>query len=299
MECSGNLATIKRTLAKVDAFQFRCPTGMGVYLIPWLNLTVRKNGWYKYAGNWNQSNPPMGYGIQRFWLKHFNKRKVTINGTWPGQKQNFISFENPCLTNSEVVEGGKLIESKDYSGKLDFCFVGRLETAKGVGTIIQAFEELKENDRIGTIHLVGDGDERSGFEHKANRTGLDFRFHGFLNRFEVAEIMKQSHIFLLPSTASEGFPKVIAEAANYGCIPLVSDVSSIAQYVKDGVNGRTINISNQKLVEDFTEVVSQILNEGEQLRVLARSAAEMSKTFTFERYNRRIKDEILSSAQNG
>ena len=45
---------------------------------------------------------------------------------------------------------------------------------------------------------------------------------------------------VLPSY-SEGFPKVIAEAMNFGCIPIVSDISCIRQYIINGKNGFLIN----------------------------------------------------------
>src|SRR5690606_16873972 len=72
---------VNSTLQNVDYFQLRTPTGIGVFLIPYLTLFVRKKGWYKYAGNWNQERPPLGYALQRTLLKR-QERKVTINGKW-------------------------------------------------------------------------------------------------------------------------------------------------------------------------------------------------------------------------
>src|SRR5690606_41847313 len=66
----------------------------------YLTLFCHKKGWYKYAGNWNQKKPPLGYALQRWMLKH-QKRKVTINGSWPKQPKHCITFENPCLTEKE------------------------------------------------------------------------------------------------------------------------------------------------------------------------------------------------------
>jgi len=82
------IKTVFRELKRADAFQFRAPTSMGIYLIPLLTLFTRKKGWFKYAGNWMQSNPPMSYRFQRIWLKKMNHRKVTINGKWQGQKDH-------------------------------------------------------------------------------------------------------------------------------------------------------------------------------------------------------------------
>ena len=53
---------------------------------------------------------------------------------------------------------------------------------------------------------------------------------------QSVHIYSKCDFIILPSK-SEGFPKVIGEAMNYGCIPIVSDVSCISQYIQNGVNG--------------------------------------------------------------
>src|SRR5690606_33345359 len=57
---------IKNVLDQADVFQFRAPTGIGVYLIPYLTYFERKKGWFKYAGNWDQKNSPPAYALQRW-----------------------------------------------------------------------------------------------------------------------------------------------------------------------------------------------------------------------------------------
>lgn len=287
-----NIKIVSEIIPKVDYFQFRAPTGMGVYMIPWLFLE-RTKGWFKYAGNWAQKNPPLGYAIQRWLLKNQSKYKVTINGRWAGQPAHCITFENPCLTNLETEEGIAILNRKDYSGQLNFCFVGRLESAKGVGRILRAFSQLKDHSKIGVIHLVGDGVERSKFELIAKDIPLDIRFHGFVERNKVAEIMKDCHVFLLPSTASEGFPKVIAEAANYGCIPIVSDVSSIGQYIKHLDNGFLVSHKDEEGLE-FINVIQDI-NFNQNLKEIALRAQKISSRFTFEWYLNLIETKILNS----
>ncbi len=85
------IGLVLRELKKSDWFQFRAPTGIGVFLIPYLELNNHK-GWFKYAGNWIQPNPPMGYRLQRLYLKClFRKKKVTINGSWLKQSPHLIS----------------------------------------------------------------------------------------------------------------------------------------------------------------------------------------------------------------
>lgn len=240
------IKTVNSVLKKTDCFQLRAPTGIGVFLIPYLTIFSKKKGWYKYAGNWNQQSPPLGYALQRFMLKRQN-RKVTINGSWQNQKTHCLSFENPCLTESDLENGVRVRNAKNNNGSINFCYAGRLEREKGVERIIKAFNNLDEemSSKVGTVHLVGNGTEIEYFKNLGEKSRIDFVFHGFLPTDRLFQIYESSHFFIMPTTASEGFPKVIAEAMNFGCLPIVSNISSIGQYVTDGKNGFLISPVNE------------------------------------------------------
>ncbi len=288
------LGKVREVLRKADVFQFRAPTGIGVYLIPWLSLAVRKPGWFKYAGNWMQAHPPPGYRWQRFYLRHLQRRKVTVNGRWPDQPAHCLSFENPCLTEEDRAMGAQVLTEKGFAPPWRLCFVGRLETPKGVGRILEALARWPRPGQIEALHLVGDGPERARFEAQAEKLSIPVHFHGFLPRERVFEIYRQCHFFVLPSAASEGFPKVIAEAANFGCVPIVSNVSSIPHYVKDGVSGCVWNMQATAF-SDFLEASLANMTE-RQLRDRARAAYEMAGDFTFSRYIQKIRTLILGPA---
>lgn len=282
------ISTVHKTLNHVDVFQLRTPTGIGVFLIPYLSLFSNKKGWYKYAGNWAQKNPPLGYALQR-WMLTKQKRKVTINGSWLQQPAHCLTFENPCLTETDRQEGLQVSTSKRFQPPFSFCFVGRLEDAKGVQRILDAFGSLNFLEKVAAIHFIGDGQKMEHYKKQAEALNLPTHFHGFLERDKVFEIYKQSHFFLLPSTASEGFPKVIAEAMNFGCLPLVSNVSSIGQYVNDG-NGFIVNPCTS---EELLVLLNAIMDIKEGLfKKMAVTAHKTVFQFTFENYRKRIKNEI-------
>lgn len=280
------ISTVSSVLKQVDCFQLRTPTGIGVYLIPYLSVFSKKIGWFKYAGNWNQKNAPLGYALQRWMLKR-QSRPVTINGMWEDQPKHCLSFENPCLTLNDI-EIGKTL-SKSLTGKLSFCYVGRLETPKGVERIIEAFLMLssEEQSRVDTVHLVGSGEEVGYFKSLVQNSEVNFVFHGFLPRREVHEIYKSSHVFLMPTTASEGFPKVIAEAINFKCIPVVSDISSIGHYIKNNDNGILLTtITSQSVLEAIKRL---FLFDDSNCEVIYKNNLEIVRRFTFSYYNTRMK----------
>jgi len=251
----------------------------------------KKIWWHKYAGNWVQESPPFFYGLQRWWLSKVKWSKVTINGHWPDQPSHCLSFENPCLTEEDRQAGKQALAEKSFRPPWRLCFVGRLETAKGVGRILEALKQYPQPEQIEALHLVGDGPERAKFEQMAEQLAVPVYFHGFLPREQVFEIYKKCHFFLLPSTASEGFPKVVAEAANFGCVPVVSNVSAISHYVKQGVSGNVWRIEEGH----FSSFFQAVFSDTEEVFVRhAESAYEMAGLFTFSRYNERIRREILN-----
>lgn len=286
----GVIATVRRTLKKVDVFQLRTPTGIGVFLIPYLTLFSKKKGWYKYAGNWNQENPPLGYALQRWMLKR-QSRKVTINGKWPEQPKHCLTFENPCLTEEERQEGLIITKNKSFEPPYTFCFVGRLEDPKGVQRIIDAFGKMEDLEKVKAIHFIGNGEKRDTYRKQCEEMGIPAIFHGFLDRGAVFEIYRAAQFLLLPSTASEGFPKVIAEAMNYGCLPIVSAVSSIGQYINP-TNGFIVAPCSSVGLQ---ELLGQIMGlDQESLKIKAGEAHKAAKDFTFENYRHRIKTAILN-----
>lgn len=286
----ATITKVHEILKKVDVFQFRAPTGIGVYMIPYLTLFIKLPGWYKYAGNWNQKNAPIGYGLQRWFLKN-QKRKVTINGSWKNQGSQCLSFENPCLTEIDRINGLKSIKLKEFKAPFTYCFAGRLEEEKGVSRIIEAFSLLEDKLWVKEVHMIGDGAGLSAYKELAEKSGVSFVFHGFMNREQVFAIFQKSHYFLLPSTASEGFPKVIAEAMNFGCIPIVSRVSSIGQYVQHKKNGLIVSpVTSEVLCAKINE---SFLLAPERIKAMQVFNHELGKKFTYGYYTNRILNEIV------
>ena len=253
-----------------------------------------KKFWHKYAGNWNQKTPPTSYYLQMLLLKKAikNNSVATINGKWPNQKYNILSFENPSLTLNELEEAKLKFQKKKYDGKLNFCFVGRMEDAKGVERVIKALKLIHNYSEIDYVYFVGDGPKISNYKFQANQIEHDnIIFCGSLERSQLNDIYEKCHAILLPTSASEGFPKVIGEAMAYGCIPVVSNISSIDQYVseKNGIILKTLEPSG------LTKTIEEILLNRDELKKRAHSCINLAKVFSYEAYNKKILKMILKN----
>lgn len=286
------IAVVLKNTKGASEVQLRLPTSMGLFLLPLFSFFIARKFifWVKYAGNWEGANQPLSYRLQKNWLqKNYAKCNVTINGFWTNQPLHCHSFENPCLTESDVLLGQSVALQKDFSAGFVFVFVGRLENAKGVQRIIDALKIIPQ-DKIKMVHFVGDGPKKEAYLAQLDFLQDKYKFHGFLGKSAVHKVLAMSHFFLLPS-ASEGFPKALAEAASYGVIPVASNVGSISHYVTEE-NGFVWDfegkISYAAILEKAIETEPLLLKQ------ISNRAICIGEKFTFEKYREKLEELVFS-----
>ena len=277
---------ILREVADSDVIHVRCPASISLVALSVLQVRRQpRKRWIKYAGNWNPgSEDPLSYRLQRAWLRSgWTRSYVTVNGEWPGQPLHVHSFLNPCLTEREVEEGRRAAVEKKLGRPMRLLFVGRLEKEKGVGHAIRVLERLRARAIDAELDLVGDGPERRTFEDLSRELGADdiVRFHGWLRRTVLGTLFAQAHFLLLPTVASEGWPKVISEAMAYGAVPLAGSVSCIPQYLARFRSGRALPADDEQAFVDAIIAYSAMPASWQEESM---RAVEASALFTYIRH---------------
>jgi glycosyltransferase involved in cell wall biosynthesis len=150
---------------------------------------------------------------------------------------------------------------------------------------------LIERQKIGKIQIIGDGPERDYLIENIQGDDL-VKYWGKKSKEFVVEKMRESHFLFLPTLASEGFPKVVAEAWANSCLPIVSDVSCIGQYVKDSENGYLVNHLN--LENSFNEKAKGALNCSDiDFQLMVSQSRKQIDLFTYEYYHKQILKHII------
>ena len=280
---------ILREIIKHKYIHTRAPSNPAVIAMFLSYFFSNKTFWHKYAGSWIDKASYF-YEQQRLFLKKLNKNSlITINGNYEMNNQQFFSFENPCLDLNDRVFGNEIVSKKVIKGKINFCFVGALNEHKGVRKIIESFTKI-DSEKIGVLHFVGDGEDKEVYLKLSEKIKYEVIFHGFLAKDKIKDVYSKTHFILLPSK-SEGFPKVIGEAMNYGCIPIVSDVSCIDQYIKDGENGFLLKYpTTELLIESIKKAI--VLDKKLHKKWIEYNYS-LAQKFTYNYYNSRIKTEIF------
>lgn len=280
------LYRINKELRNATHVQVRLPMGIGPFLL--LFFKFRKRNfllWVKYANNWSAKNIPISNKIQRTILKkNFLNCKVTINGFWNDQPEHCYSFENPCLEKEDIETGRLLIEVKKYNVRPVLIFVGGLHRAKGVDILVEFLKSV-DSELIEFFHIVGEGEMSSSLSEVLKAKNFNCKLHGGLAQSELYKLLQQSHFIILPSK-SEGFPKVLAEAMCFGCIPICSDVGSVGHYISNNVNGFVMSeITNESLSISFVEALRKSADERRSIAIKGHEIAEL---FTFENYLQKL-----------
>jgi glycosyltransferase involved in cell wall biosynthesis len=124
----------------------------------------------------------------------------------------------------------------DASEGLSLACVARLDTAhKGQDILLQVLSLPHWRERKVRVSLVGKGIHERGLRRNAEHLGLtSVDFAGHLD--DIEGVWSKHHALVLASRY-EGMPLALVEAMLCGRAPIITDVASHAELVRDGVNG--------------------------------------------------------------
>ena len=125
-------------------------------------------------------------------------------------------------------------------------FVGRLESMKGVDTLLKAFAKAITG-LSPDIHLriVGDGSLQTSLKKLSSELEIDHRvtFAGRVSHIAVFDEYARAEIFCGLSR-SEALGNVFLEAQAAGCAVLATDTGGIPDIVQDGVSGILVPVDD-------------------------------------------------------
>lgn len=167
--------------------------------------------------------------------------------------ENVISMPNPVVLDKEYKFD---INSKNKT----VLYVGRVNSGqKRFHSVLNIWKSIQDKLPDYSLDVVGDGPDRAYFEKKAVEMGLQrITFHGFQN---PTEYYKNSQASLMTSNF-EGFPMVLVEAMQYGCVPFAFDsFAALHDIIDDGKNGFIIPAFNE---EEYADRLISFLGESEE-----------------------------------
>lgn len=148
-------------------------------------------------------------------------------------------------------------------------FIGSLIKRKRVEDILKlaiSYPAIKFN-------IIGDGPEKNKLKSNAPS---NTEFYGVLSHNEINTIFAQSDLMFLPAK-SEGFPKVILEAASAGIPSIVYNTYGASDWMENNHNGFIAN--------DFNEVkriINELLDNSKLLQITSENAVKLAQKFDWK-----------------
>ena len=179
-------------------------------------------------------------------------------------------------------------EHKEHCGALRISAVGNLIPIKGFKYLIQSVCEAKKLGINTRVEIVGDGFDKIKLQDLCKRLKVNetVTFHGKLPYDKVAQIMRESDLFILPSYY-EALGCVYLEAMACGIPAVGVRGMGIDEIIIDGENGFLVK---PKSVEDIVSVLCRVQDNPELLSNLGARARETAHLYTWDNSAKVLKD---------
>lgn len=271
---------------KSDHIHIRIPGNMGLLAMFVQVIFPSKFKTIKYAGNWDpESIQPLTYKIQR-WIANSTRftrnAKVLVYGNWPDNSSNVVPFFTASYRKEEEEPVIKIPLKK----KLKLVFIGAIYDGKNPEIGIFLSKILVDNGIDFEFTYCGDGVMRKELEELSGEMGLSDHvvFLGNVNATEIKEILKESH-FLIFISRTEGWPKAVAEAMFWGCVPFTSAVSCVPEMVgKNGERGVLLSKDPEKIYQ----ALLPFLNDESLFQQTSVAAMTWARAFNLEKFQTEI-----------
>ncbi|SEP54946.1 glycosyltransferase family 4 protein [Flavobacterium urocaniciphilum] len=287
-----NFATIYKAMKNANHIHLRCPGNIGLLACLIQVLFPNSPKTAKYAGNWDpKAKQPFTYKIQKWILNNTfltKNMQVLVYGEWEGNSKNIKPFFTATYSEKEITHS--IIKIKN--DVIHFMFVGMLSEGKRPLYAIQLIEELNKMNINVHLSVYGEGILRSEIEEYISTKNLKNQVTIFGNQTKdiIKEAYQNNHFLILPSK-SEGWPKVVAEAMFFGCVPLTTNVSCVNYMIGNGSRGRILSLN---LNDDVAQIQKLLLKESDYYK-MSDAACNWSKQFTTEYFENEIKKLLTIS----
>jgi glycosyltransferase involved in cell wall biosynthesis len=298
-------------MRKADHIHLRCPGNIALLASMAQILFPSKRKTVKYAGNFDPcASQPIAYRLQKRILSNtfLSKNiKVLVYGNWPNQTKNIQPFFTASYHRNQI----EPVANRNWNGPFKAVFVGTIGANKRPLEVFELIKELRANGMAISLDYYGDGPLKKVIENKVNQAGLEdhVRLHGNVDNTSLIQAYKKAHFSFLLSK-SEGWPKAVAEAMFWGCIPVASKVSCVPWMLGIETSNFQLPTSNADketyplglgkgfdntqrgvLINDILQagtVVEEYIKQPELLQHMSQAAAAWSQQYTLDDFEREI-----------
>ena len=190
-----------------------------------------------------------------------------------GCDQEKITVHHSAIDCSKFEFGYKEKKEEDT---INLISVSRLVKKKGIDVAIKAMALVVKKYPNVHFTIVGDGVERNYLQNLIRQLNLKDKItlYGWASQQEVISLLKESHIFLLPSITGpdgdeEGIANALKEAMAMGLISIGTWHAGTPELIEDGKTGF---LAPEKDIEELSKIIKYAIKHSEQWKDITLAA---------------------------
>jgi glycosyltransferase involved in cell wall biosynthesis len=279
-----NSKTIWREIRRADAVHAPIPGDVGTVGILFA-LLQRKPLFVRHCGNWLVQRT----AAEQFWkwiMERFAGGRNVMFATGgtdeaPSKRNSSIKWIFSTSLRQDEMEN-MIARKLPDNGELKLITACRVEDRKGVDIVIESLPLILKKFPNATLDIVGDGSMLGKLKARAKNLNIEKKitFHGKVKHFKVIELMKQADVFCFPTSASEGFPKVVVEALACGLPVITTKVSVLPRLIGNGAGV----LLDQPTMENLAGAVKEICSDAEKYNQMSSQAIATAQRYSLENW---------------
>jgi glycosyltransferase involved in cell wall biosynthesis len=249
-------------------------------------------------GDWKKAvlfaGPPGPIRTFKSWLGNWMTR-TAVSGAGLVFTQGHALFDqcraiNPHATKCDMVHSTITQEeffqraASGFHKPLRILTVSRLEPGKGLDILAKSLRILIESGFNVEWWCVGRGESEQALKVLTESLGMSecVRFIGYVSHgAELFELYRRADIFVLPSF-HEGIPNVILEAMAHSMPIVATDVGSVCQVIRNGVEGVLTPPGEPK---SLAEAILRLANNDIQAYLMGKAALQRARSYEADSFS--------------
>jgi glycosyltransferase involved in cell wall biosynthesis len=197
-----------------------------------------------------------------------------------------------CIANG--LDAGRFVPAAPRTDIRRIVMVANLRPEKGHDTLLAAAPRILARYPDASFTFVGDGPRREALETLTRALGITDRVRFVGESRDVAPILAEHDLFVLPSR-SEAFPNALIEAMATALPVVATRVGGIPEVVRPGVNGQLVAPDDTGALAD---AVLALMDDPIAAAALGRAArADVERHYTIDRMVERFEQLYLAEIE--
>ena len=264
-------------------------------LVPSLPITVLRFHSGANVGTFHaMARRNLGYYYGRPFLKRYFNRlhaRIAVSVAARDFIARYFDGEYRIVPNgidcSRFHPGHAPLEELRTPDKATILFVGRLESRKGLPTLVEAYGRLRRTRADARLVIVGDGPMRWGYESQVEAMGVpDVLFAGRVSDELLPRYYASADLFCAPANGGESFGIVLLEAMASGVPVIASSIPGFSSVVAHDVDGVLVAPRHPK---EWAAALAGLLDDVPRRESMRARGLDKAQLYDWER----VVDEVL------